>query len=233
MIALLSCSDGEDMGTRHLTRTRHPRRIGAVVGALSVALTIGACDAPPDVSQPTAETRQTTKQGAAQAKQSPGTEKQNSSQGRSFTISAGKVTVRRAGFDTLRIVRVTANSGWRRQVEDNFDDSVGVEFLRGRQKVNFDATLENGRLRAESCADISRLSVRPAIGEAGIVALQRIGDEDLHVSIVNSSQGWQPRITDNNSEDIEVLFVSSKGRIEFDAQLDDGLLEGSICKTLR
>jgi hypothetical protein len=203
-----------------------------MVGALSLALSIGACDDRPGSSQPRDETRPTNEQGAAQAKGSSGTEKQNSPKGRTFTISPGSVTVRRVGFETLRIVRVTAKSGWRRHVDDNFDESVGVEFLRGRQNVDFTAALEAGRLKAESCADISRLSARHPIGEAGMVALQRIGDEDLHVSIVNSSQGWQPRITDNNSEDIEVLFVSSKGRLEFDAQLDDGRLEGSICRAL-
>lgn len=210
---------------------RHGGRTGAVVGAIAVALSIGACDAPPDESQPAAETRQTSKPGGEPAKNSPGTKKQNSPEDKSFTISAGSVTVRRVGFDTLRIVGVTAKSGWRRQIEDNFEDSVGVEFLRSGRRVDFTASLENGRLKAETCEDISALGTRPAIGEAGTVALQRIGDEDLHVSIVESGGGWRPRITDNNSGDIEVLFVSGEGRIEFDAQLDDGRLEGTICQT--
>lgn len=220
--------------TNHLSGSRHGGLISAVVGAFSVALAIGACDAPPDRSQPVAETKQTidSKQGSGQAKESSATKKETSSKERAFTISAGSVTVRRVGFDTLSVVRATANTGWRRHVDDNFDDSVGVEFQRRGQKVDFIASLENGRMKAESCANIPRLSARPSIGEAGMVALQRIADEELHVSIVKSSQGWQPRITDNNSEDIEVLFVSGKGRIEFDAQLDDGRLEGSICKAL-
>ena len=239
MIALLRRARGGVQMTKHLSSSRHEGR-WAIVGALSAALSIGACDAPPDRSQPAEETSlsrrqgdtQAKKQGDAQAKKSPGTKKKDSSKQKSFTISAGSVTVERVGFDTLRIARVTANSGWRRHVEDDFDDNVGVEFLGRGRTVDFNASLENGRLQAESCVNISRLSDRPAIQEAGMVALQRIGDEDLHVSIVKSSQGWQPRITDNNSEDIEVLFVSGKGRIEFDAQLDDGRLEGSICEVL-
>jgi hypothetical protein len=215
-----------------LSASRHGRRNGAVVGALAVALSFGACDKPPDTAQPAAETRQESKPRSEPAKNSPGPKKQNTPEDKSFTISAGSVTVRRVGFDTLRIVRVTAKSPWRRHIEDNFEDSVGVEFLRPGRLVDFTAALENGRLKAESCEDISRLSTRPAIGDAGTVALQRIGDEDLHVSIVESRPGWRPRITDNNSEDIEVLFVSGKGRIEFDAQLDDGRLEGTICKTV-
>ncbi len=239
MVALLSCSGGESGVTRQLSASRHGRRNGAVVGALAVALSFGACDTPPDTAQPAAETRQESKPRSEPAKNSPEPKKntpaepkKNTPEDKSFTISAGSVTVRRVGFDTLRIVRVTAKSPWRRHIEDNFEDSVGVEFLRPGRLVDFTAALENGRLKAESCEDISRLSTRPAIGDAGTVALQRIGDEDLHVSIVESRPGWRPRITDNNSEDIEVLFVSGKGRIEFDAQLDDGRLEGTICKTV-
>ena len=232
MVALLSCSGGESGVTRQLSAFRHGRRNGAVVGALAVALSLGACDTPPDTAQPAAETRQESKPRSEPAKNSPGPKKQNTPEDNSFTISAGSVTVRRVGFDTLRIVRVTAKSPWRRHIEDNFEDSVGVEFLRPGRLVDFTAALENGRLKAESCEDISRLSTRPAIGDAGTVALQRIGDEDLHVSIVESRPGWRPRITDNNSGDIEVLFVSGKGRIEFEAQLDDGRLEGTVCKTV-
>lgn len=218
--------------TRQLSAFRQGRRNGAVLGALAVALSFGACDTPPDTAQPAAESRQGSKPRSEPAKNSPGPKKQNTPEDKSFTISAGSVTVRRVGFDTLRIVRVTAKSPWRRHIEDNFEDSVGVEFLRPGRRVDFTAALENGRLKAESCEDISGLSTRPAIGDAGTVALQRIGDEDLHVSIVESRPGWRPRITDNNSGDIEVLFVSGKGRIEFDAQLDDGRLEGTICKTV-
>ena len=217
---------------------------GLAVGLLSLALVVGACDAP-DSSQPTTERRtskqavaQTNKasgpkeQSAAEPEKSSGPRKQSAAKGRSFTVSAGSVTVRRVGFDTLRFVRVSANPGWIKQVDDDFDDSIGVEFLKGGRNLDFTAALDNGRLTAESCQTSSRLNARPAIGDAATVALQRIGDEDLHVSIVKTSPGWHARITDNNSEDVEVLFLSNQGEILFEAQLDDGLLEGSICKRL-
>jgi hypothetical protein len=214
------------------------------VGFVSLTLLAGACDAPPDRSQPTTETQTSRtaaqgkkspdpkKQPAAQTKKSSDPEKQPAAKGRSFTFSAGRVTVRRVGFDSLRFVRVSANPGWRNQIDDDFDDSIGVEFFKRGRNLDFNAALDNGRLTAEACQNISRLSARPVIGEAAMVALQRIGDEDLHVSIVKTSPGWQARITDNNSEDVEVLFLSNGGEILFEAQLNDGLLEGSICKRL-
>jgi hypothetical protein len=241
MIALLGPGLGEERVTRHFRASAHRRRAGAVAGALCLALSIGACDAPTEGSARATATGKT-KKGieGTQTKKASGTKKQKSSKqkssdkGKSFTVPPGTVTVRRLGFDNLRIVGVKAQSGWRGRIDDNFDDDVQVVFRRGRQRVDFDAGLEDGRLRVESCEELSRLRTRPAIGGAGIVTLRRLGDEELHVSIVDSSPGWRPRVTDNNSEDIEVLFVpvSGKGRIEFDAQLDDGRLEGTICRAL-
>jgi hypothetical protein len=207
-------------------------RQGAVVGLLSLGLAVAACDAPQVSPQSSAGTKRTRKQSAPQTKKSPGGKNESGAKGQSFTVSAGSVTVRRVGFDTLRVVRVRVNSGWRRRIDSNFDDSVEVEFLKGPRNLDVKAALENGRMTAEACQTFARLSTRPTIGDAATVALQRIGDEDLHVSIVKTSPRWHARITDNNSDDVEVLFLSNQGKVTFEAQLDDGRLEGSTCKRL-
>jgi hypothetical protein len=197
---------------------------------LFIALAVIACDARPQSAQPAGEA-----QGGNQPRarnESPAGAREPRAGGRSFVMSAGNVTVRRAGFDTLRIVEVKVKPGWRRRIEDDFDDSVGVEFHMGQRNLDFNAALENGRLSAEACREISPLSARPTIGNAATVALQRIGDEDLRVRVVKTSPGWHGRITDNNSEDVEVLVRSGQGRLEFDAQLDDGRFEGSLCRAL-
>lgn len=200
--------------------------------ALVFVATLGACDARPEGSAPAAETKPTSEEGGAPTKSS-GEKKQGAPKGTTFSISAGSLTVRRVGFDTLRIVGSTANTGWRRRKDDDFDDSVGIDLFKGRQSIDLDVSLDNGRMRAEACQDLPGLGSRPAVGQAGAVSITRIGDEDLHVSIERSSPGWRARITDNNSEDVEVLFVSKEGRIEFDADLDDGRLEGRLCRVLR
>ena len=215
------------------TEPRAHRAAPVLVTILSLALVVGACDPNSRSSQPAAGGEPASNQANAQNEGAPSAgNERNAAKGRSFATSAGTVTVRRAGFDTLRIVDVTAKSGWRRDVEDDLDESVAVEFFMGRRSLDFNAALENGRLIAEACRDISRLSARPAIGDAATVALRRIGDEDLRVSIVRTSRGWRGRITDNNSEDVEVVFSSGQGKLEFDAQLDDGRLEGTICRVL-
>jgi hypothetical protein len=198
---------------------------------LFLALAALACDARPQNQQPASEEARGDAQPGARD-ESPAGAPGPEARGRSFALPAGSVTIRRAGFDTLRIVDVELRRGWRRQIEDNFDESVGIEFFMGRRSLDFGASLENGRLFAETCREISPLSARPAIEDAATVALQRIGDDDLHVSVVRTSPGWVARIIDNNSDDVEVLVRSGQGRLEFDAQLDDGRLEGTICRAL-
>jgi hypothetical protein len=206
-------------------------RLSLLFALAPISLAVGACDAWPNAAEPAVESRSANKRGAGQTQQS-GAGQQPPPKGRSFTFSAGSVTLRRVGFDTLRVVSVRAKPGWRGRIDDNFDDSVGVEFFKGRGHVDFTAGLENGRLQAEACQDLSPVGARFQIGSTGAVTLRPLGDEDLHISGVSPISGWRARITDNNSEDVEVLFFSNTGKVEFDAQLDDGRLEGNFCRTL-
>lgn len=203
---------------------------GLRAGLLLVALTLGACDARSPGSQPAAGEGQADRTGARS--QDPAGATEPRARGRSFVLPAGNVTIRRAGFGTLRIVDVNVKPGWRRQIEENSDESVGIEFFMGGRRLDFDAELENGRLSAETCREISSLGARPTIEGAATVELQRVGDEDLRLRVVRTSPGWQARILENNSDDVELVLRSGQGRLVFDAQLDDGRLEGNICRTL-
>jgi hypothetical protein len=215
---------------RHDTRFLRP-----AIAVVLLTLAGSACDAKPEVTQPAATNEQPANGQGDQDGQSKPTNRKKPNKppkGRVFSSAAGKITVRRAGFDALRIVEVEPNAGWTRRIDDNFDDSVGVDFFKQGRKLDVEVSIDSGRLRGEACEDLPRLSSQPSVADAGRLSITRVGDEDLHVSVVQTSGGWNARVTDNNSEDIEVLFVSSRGRIDFDAELDDGRLTGTVCRSL-
>jgi hypothetical protein len=220
--------------TVSMGKQRHTRWPRPVLAVVLLALAAGACDAKPEATQPAGTSQQPAndQDGKRKPTKKKPSKSPTSPKGQVFASAGGKVTVRRAGFDTLRIVGVAPNAGWTRRIDDNFDDSVGVDFFKGGRKLDVEVSIDNGRLRGEACEDLPRLSAQPSVADAGRLSVSRVGDEDLHVSVVQTSQGWNARITDNNSEDIEVLFMSSRGRIDFDAELDDGRLTGTICRSL-
>jgi hypothetical protein len=220
--------------TMALVGGRSARLPGSAIAVVLLALAGSACDAKPEATQPAATSQQPAndQNGKSKPTKKKPNESSQSPKGQVFDSVGGKVTVRRAGFDALRIVAVDPNAGWRRRIDDNFDDSVGVDFFKGGRKLDVEVSIDNGRLRGEACEDLPRLSAQPSVADAGRLSISRVGDEDLHVSVAQTSRGWNARITDNNSEDIEVLFLSSRGRIDFDAELDDGRLTGTVCRSL-
>ena len=202
--------------------------------ALCLVLVLtAACSSDPN-DDPTAAERQT--RPAAGKNKGAGkrpAEKKSSPKGATFQFAAGNVLLRRAGFDRLRISKITAKGGWRGRVDDNNDDSVDAIFFRGRRRMEFKAELDDGRLQVRACEDFVQIGGNFKIANAGTVTLQRIGDEDLRFARADATAGWHARITDNNSEDVEALFSSKNERVEFDAQTDNGRIEATICNRLK
>ncbi|MFN2489305.1 MAG: hypothetical protein ABR529_06155 [Actinomycetota bacterium] len=199
-----------------------------LVALLSMTIA-AACSGGSDDQQATGATKQPEK---VSKKDGSSTGKGSSPKDKTFRVSGGKVTLRKVGFERLRISNVATSKGWRSRIDDNNDDSVGVDFFKAGRNLELTAELDVGRLRVEACEDVSQTGTDVTVAEAGTVTLQRLVDEDLRVARVTTRGAWRSRITDNNSEDVEVVFTSKSTRIDFDAQFDDGRIEASFCRTL-
>lgn len=147
---------------------------------------------------------------------------------------AGEVELERDG-NNLRLVEVRPADGWRYEVEDDDDDEIEIEFRDNGREIDFEAELDDGRLKVDVCdVVLDPTGDVYTIGEAGEVEVrieQRQGDDDPELVLVEvrPNDGWEYEIDEEDDDEIEVEFRNGDQRLKFDLEVDDDEIEAKTC----
>jgi hypothetical protein len=167
-----------------------------------------------------------------------------------FTVKdAGEVEIERDG-DRLILIDARPNEGWEVEIEDDEEEDeeeddegtdedegdgseIEVTFTQGDREVEFEAEIDDGRLAIE--IEETWYGADPGtytVGEAGEVEFQRDGDRLVVVGVI-ANDGWEFEAGHEDDEEdasnaIEIAFTSGDREAEFEATIEDGVLEVEI-----
>jgi virulence-associated protein VagC len=170
-----------------------------------------------------------------------------------FTVrDAGEVEIERDG-DRLILIEARPNPGWELEAEDeedeededdeeeeeeededdDDDEEIEVTFVQGDREVEFEAEIDDGRLAIE--IEETWRGIDPGsftVADAGEVEIRRDGDRLIMVGVI-ANEGWDFEVEHEDDEDdsgdtVEFSFVSGDREAEFEAKIEDGVLEVEI-----
>jgi virulence-associated protein VagC len=167
---------------------------------------------------------------------------------------AGEVEIERDG-DRLILIGARPNPGWELEAEDEEDDEdeddeeeeedeeleegdeddeeIEVTFVQGDREVEFEAEIDDGRLAIEIEETWHGVEAGSyTVADAGEVEIRRDGDRLIMVGVI-ANEGWDFEVEHEDGEDdsgdtVEVSFVSGDREAEFEAKIEDGVLEVEI-----
>ena len=140
--------------------------------------------------------------------------------------------------DRLILVDVRPSDGWTHRVDEDDDDEIEIDFRDNGREVDFEAELDDGRLKIDVCdIVIDAAGDVYSVGEAGEVEVRRVRDDDddddddidLELVEVRVNDGWSYEVEHDDDDEIEVVFNRGEERVKFDLESDDGLLEAKTC----
>jgi len=160
--------------------------------------------------------------------------------------AAGQVTVDQSGA-SLSIGNVAANTDWTHEVEVASGREVEVKFLKGNERIDFHAELEDGvvktRVRTrtldgsaqDGSGDDSQALTAPSTDalafdadEAGAVQL-RASNGTLELISAVPNAGWTVAdIEIEGSREINVEFRNGTTEIEFKAEMEDDMVKTRV-----
>jgi hypothetical protein len=174
-----------------------------------------------------------------------------------FTVKdAGEVEIQRDD-DQLTLVEARPNEGWELEVDEDEEEEeddegtdededeedqeeeegggseIEVTFVKGEREVEFEAEIDDDRIAIEieeTLHDAKPGSYR--VGDAGDVEFRLEGDRLELVGVI-ADEGWDFEVTheeddEDGGEEIEVTFTSGDREAEFEATIEDGVIEVEI-----
>ena len=123
---------------------------------------------------------------------------------------------------SLALDSVRPNPGRNVEVAEEAPDEIEVGFARDNAEWKFEVEAEGNVLRVERQQDLDPAEAENyAVGDAGEV---EVGLEDggLVLRDARANQGWNVRVEEQTSDEIEVDFVRGNVERQFEAEIDDG-----------
>jgi hypothetical protein len=127
----------------------------------------------------------------------------------------------------LVLVEVSEADGWRSQVDDDSSDEIEVEFQRDNTTHEIEIEWDGRNLEIDINTDIE-----PAadglydLGPAG--SFEFTGHGSLQLVDVVVADGWELRMDDETSDEIEFTLANGNERWHVEIELDDGQVELEI-----
>jgi hypothetical protein len=135
--------------------------------------------------------------------------------------------------DGLRLVEVTEADGWTARVDEDDRDEIEVEFRRGDVDRDFEVELDDGVLEVDTYTDVEPADAGVhELGQAGSFEFRADGGR-LELLDVVVADGWELRMDDESSDEIEFTVSSGDERWWVEIELDDGGIELEIDHRVR
>lgn len=149
----------------------------------------------------------------------------------SFTVivhDAGEIDVQLDGA-SLSLIEARAHEGWSYDVDEEGTGEIEVEFDNQDREIDVEIEIDSqNRLEIELDANWDDAAGGVySLGDAGEIEIDYDGNEITLVEI-RASEGWDHHIGDQASDELEIDFVRNFDQVDFDAEIDDGLLEIDI-----
>lgn len=132
----------------------------------------------------------------------------------------------------LTLLETRPESDWQVRTEEESDE-IDAYFTQGNQEWHFEAEVDDGRLEIDLELDID--DAQPGlyeVGDAGSVEFDYYGST-LSLVDVQTNEGWQSSIEEEDSDEIEVDFARDNVEWDFEVEIDDGRLELEIDQEVR
>ena len=160
--------------------------------------------------------------------------------------AAGLVTVEQSGA-SLSVSNVAANADWVSETEVVSGREVEVKFVKGNQRIDFQAEIEDGMVKTrvrtrtldgstdDSSSDNSQALTAPTTaalqfnaGDAGVVEI-RSANGSLELVSATPHAGWTlADIEIEGTREINVEFHNGTTEIEFKAEFEDGMVKTRV-----
>lgn len=161
---------------------------------------------------------------------------------------AGTVTVARNG-NVLTVDAVDASDGWESEIDQASGREVEVKFLAGEVRIDFNAELEDGDVRARVRTRIMNGETPPTLmttttlseaplpvqtgiqvidlGAAGSITIE-VTDPGLKLVSIDQGSGWNKTELEVTPTEIKVELEREGAEVEAEIELDDGELDVQI-----
>lgn len=128
----------------------------------------------------------------------------------------------------LVLLDVTESDGWAARVDEDSGEEIEVDFERDNVEIEVEIEWDDGTLEVDINTDIDPAEAGSyEIGQAGTVDFGVSGD-GLTLNDLSAADGWELRIDEESSDEIEFTLQSGAERWWVEIELDDGEIELEI-----
>lgn len=128
----------------------------------------------------------------------------------------------------LVLLDVTESDGWTARVDEDSGEEIEVDFERDNVEIEVEIEWDDGTLEVDINTDIDAAEAGSyEIGQAGTVDFG-VSGEGLALNDLSAADGWELRVDEESSDEIEFTLQSGAERWWVEIQLDDGEIELEI-----